>query len=63
MANRTHNTRQKLMFRVPVAKPRNPFAVRARQLPGGSHRKSEGARRSAARNVWKKAPDDDDSGE
>lgn len=63
MANRTHKTRQKLVFRVPVAKPRNPLAMAARQRSAGSHRKSGGAQRSALRNAWKKDLGGDDSGE
>jgi len=54
MANRSHGTRQKMVFRLPASKPRNPLALRARQLPAGSHRKDSGALRAAARRALKK---------
>jgi len=54
MANRTHGTRQKMVFRVPLAKPRNVFALQARQKAAGAHRKDRGALRAAERRVVKK---------
>jgi len=54
MAKRTHSTRQKMVFRLPATKPRNPLALRARQRVAGSHRKDSGAVRSAQARALKK---------
>lgn len=54
MANRTHGTRQKMVFRLPATRPRNPLALRARQQAAGPHRKTVGAVRAAQRRAVKK---------
>ncbi len=54
MANKTHGTRQKMTFRVEATKPRNPLAVKARQMPAGPHGKTTGAKRAAEKNQLKK---------
>jgi hypothetical protein len=46
MANKSHETRQKLIFRLGPSKPRNPVAMKARQLSAGRHEKSTGAKRA-----------------
>ncbi len=64
MANKTHGTRQKMTFRVAASKPRNPVALKARQMPAGPHQKTAGAKRAAEKNQIKKAlleePEDSD---
>lgn len=47
MANRSHNTRQKMTFRVAPIKPRNPLVAPAMMRAAGAHRKSRGAARVA----------------
>lgn len=54
MAKRTLATRQKMVFRLPATKPRNPLALRARQRVAGAHRKDSGAVRSAQARALKK---------
>ncbi len=49
MARKTLGTRQKLVFRVPATKPRNPVAVAAHQRKAGAHTKTHGAQRAGAR--------------
>lgn len=55
MAKKTLSTRQKMVFRLPATRPRNPLALRARQRVAGAHRKDSGAVRSAQRRALKKA--------
>jgi hypothetical protein len=59
MANKAHGTRQKLVFRVERPKPRNPFAVRARQLKGGQHGPGAGGVRLRAKRQLKKLIDEE----
>lgn len=54
MARRTLGTRQKLVFRLPPEKPRNPLVVAALRKRGGAHRKAPGALRAAGRRALKK---------
>lgn len=49
MANKTLGTRQKMVFRLPPTRPRNPFALLAKQRRAGVHEKSPGAKRRQAR--------------
>jgi hypothetical protein len=49
MANKAQKTRQKMTFRVEAPKPRNPFALRARQLKGGSHEPTVGSKRQSGK--------------
>ena len=49
MADRAHKTRQKMVFRVAVAKPRNPLVAPAIKRVAGPHRKSRSALRGAER--------------
>ncbi len=55
MANRTHNTRQKMTFRIAPRiaqiKPRNPLVAPAMKRAAGAHRKSEGALRLAEKHA------------
>ena len=55
MANKSHGTRQKLIFRLGPSKPRNPVAMKARQLPAGRHEKSAGAKRADEKAKLKEA--------
>ncbi len=55
MADRTQKTRQKLTFRVPVAKPRNPLVAPALKRSAGPHRKSASAARAAERKAVERA--------
>lgn len=66
MARRTHGTRQKLVFRVAAAKPRNPLVAPAIKRAAGPHRKGPSALRGAQKSALRKtlAPDagsDDDT--
>ena len=61
MADRTHKTRQKLTFRVPVAKPRNPLVAPALKRAAGAHRRSASAVRASERKAIERALKDDDS--
>lgn len=55
MANKTQNTRQKLMFRLEASgKPRNPVAVAAKQRHAGAHGPSVGGERVQARTLLQK---------
>lgn len=54
MANKTHGTRQKMTFRVEASKPRNPVALKARQMPAGPHGKTTSAKRAADKLALKK---------
>lgn len=56
MADKSHKTRQKLVFRGPV-KPRNPIAVPARLRRAGSHTKTASTERQAGKLALKKALD------
>jgi hypothetical protein len=47
MAKKAHSTRQKMTFRVPASRPRNPLVVPALQRVAGAHRKSSSAERAA----------------
>jgi hypothetical protein len=49
MANRPHKTRQKLTFRLPPTKPRNPLVAPAIKRVAGPHRKSPSAERGSDR--------------
>ena len=64
MADRAHKTRQKLTFRVPAVRPRNPLVGPAAKRAAGPHRKSASAERfaerQALRRALKKAGDADD---
>jgi len=54
MANKTHGTRQKMTFRVPAAKPRNPLAVPAAKRSAGPHGPTPKAVRARQRSILKK---------
>lgn len=57
MANKALATRQKMRLRVapaPPVKPRNPFAGFAKARAAGSHDKSVGSERMAAKQALKK---------
>jgi len=54
MANKTLKTRQKLVFRLPAQKPRNPVAQAARERHAGAHGTSRGGERSAERALLQK---------
>lgn len=64
MANKALSKRQKLMVRAEPAriktKPRNPFAVAAKQRSAGPHRKSASAERRALDRLLSKAFVDSD---
>jgi hypothetical protein len=55
MANRTQKTRQKLTFRLPPTKPRNPLVAPAIQRAAGPHRKSTSAERALERVALERA--------
>jgi hypothetical protein len=70
MANKALAKRQKMTIRVEptpkTLKPRNPFAVAAKQRAAGAHRKSASAERQAQNLLAKKRtpePDSDDQDE
>lgn len=54
MANKTLNTRQKLVFQLPQQKPRNTAALALRGKPGGAHGKGSGAQRAALKRLLKR---------
>jgi hypothetical protein len=58
MAKKTHSTRQKISFKLPVAKPRNPLVVLAGKRKAGSHTPEPGAVRQAEKRKVKKLLDD-----
>jgi hypothetical protein len=58
MANKSHSTRQKLTFKLPAAKPRNPLVVPAGKRKAGSHAPEPGAVRQAEKRKVKKLLDD-----
>jgi len=60
MANKAHNSRQKLTFRVTPAKPRNPLALLGRRRAGGPHGKSTSAKRALQARILKKSLKDDE---
>jgi hypothetical protein len=66
MANKALAKRQKLTIRVEPAsrslKPRNPFAVAAKQRAAGVHRKSASAERQTQNLLAKKRTSEPDSG-
>jgi hypothetical protein len=59
MANKTHGTRQKLTFKLPAIKPRNPLVVEAGKRKAGSHTPDKGAVRQAQKRQVKKLLDND----
>jgi hypothetical protein len=62
MANKALSKRQKLVIRAEPAraktKPRNPFAVAAKQRVAGAHRKSASAERQALDRLLNRAFND-----
>ncbi|MFM2399745.1 MAG: hypothetical protein RL341_1902 [Pseudomonadota bacterium] len=58
MANKSHSTRQKLTFKLPVAKPRNPLVVPAGKRKAGSHAPDPSAVRQAEKRKLKKLLDE-----
>jgi len=61
MADRSHKTRQKLTFRLPRTKPRNPLVVPAAKRAAGPHRKAPGALRAAERLALKREAGEKDT--
>ncbi|MDE2427308.1 MAG: hypothetical protein KGM99_01175 [Burkholderiales bacterium] len=63
MANKALATRQRLQFRLEPSqsKPRNPFALAARQRVAGSHKKSATAVRQQQKIALKKKLVDDET--
>ncbi|MHB1331341.1 MAG: hypothetical protein ACYCY1_02005 [Sulfuriferula sp.] len=53
MANKTLNTRQKMVFQLPQQKPRNTAALALRDKRGGAHGKDNGAQRAALKRLLK----------
>lgn len=60
MANKTHNSRQKLTFRAEPAKPRDPLTLLGRRRTGGSPAKSTSVKRAFQGRILKKASEDDE---
>jgi hypothetical protein len=58
MANKTHGTRQKLTFKLPATKPRNPLVAVAGKRKAGSHAPEKGAVRQAEKRATKKLIED-----
>ena len=54
MANKTLNTRQKMVFQLPQQKPRNTAALALRGKRGGAHGKDSGAQRAALKRLLKR---------
>ncbi len=54
MANKALATRQKMQFRVPASKPRNPVAVAAKLRAAGPHAKPAASQRQAAKRALAK---------
>jgi hypothetical protein len=54
MANKTLNTRQKMVFQLPQQKPRNTAALALRGKKGGAHGKDSGATRAEAQAALKR---------
>ena len=53
MANKTLNTRQKMVFQLPQQKPRNMAALALRDKRGGAHGKDNGAQHAALKRLLK----------
>jgi hypothetical protein len=59
MANKAHSTRQKLAFKLPTVKPRNPLVVPAGKRKAGSHAPPDpSAERQAEKRKLKKLLDE-----
>ena len=54
MANKSLNTRQKMVFQLPQQKPHNNVALALRSKKGGVHGKRTGAARAEAQAVLKR---------
>ena len=54
MANKSLNTRQKMVFQLPQQKPRNTAVLALRGKKGGAHGKDTGAKRAEARAALKR---------
>jgi hypothetical protein len=59
MANKAHGTRQKLTFKLPATKPRNPLVAVAGKRKAGSHLLETGAVRQAEKRKLKKLVEED----
>jgi hypothetical protein len=66
MANKALSKRQKLMLRTEpgraALKPRNPFAVAARERGAGTHRKDASAQRQVLQKMLKKVLNEPEDG-
>ena len=57
MANKTLNTRQKMVFQLPQQKPRNTAALALRGKRGGAQGKHGGAKRAVLQRLLKLGED------